>query len=83
MKKGRRNKRVVTVKRRSYGVSDGLVLGAVSQREIVKDALVNETLKRLRFIKSAVVGTTLRRIMQLKMLRPDIEIKGTSWQYQH
>lgn len=55
---------------------DGLVLGAVSQREDVRDTLVSQKYENLEALpKGSVVGTTsLRRIMQLKMLRPDIKI---------
>ncbi|NLK66500.1 MAG: hydroxymethylbilane synthase [Campylobacteraceae bacterium] len=53
---------------------EGLVLGAVSEREDVRDVLVSEKYDSIDALpKGAVVGTTsLRRIMQLKMLRPDV-----------
>jgi glutamyl-tRNA reductase/hydroxymethylbilane synthase len=55
----------------------GLVLGAISEREDVRDALLSKHGKTLRELPpSAIVGTgSLRRQIQLQQIRPDLEIK--------
>ncbi|WP_139453686.1 hydroxymethylbilane synthase [Campylobacter armoricus] len=55
---------------------DGLVLAAISKREIVNDAFLSEYYEDLNTLpKGAKVGTTsLRRKMQLLVLRPDLNI---------
>ncbi len=57
---------------------DGLVLGAVTKREDVRDALLSFKYDSIDALpKGAVVGTTsLRRRMQLLALRDDLEIKS-------
>lgn len=54
----------------------GLILGAISKREIVNDALLSDKFKDLNSLpQGAKVGTTsLRRKMQLLLLRPDLNI---------
>ncbi|MCV3457134.1 hydroxymethylbilane synthase [Campylobacter sp. CNRCH_2016_0050h] len=55
---------------------DGLVLAAISKREVVNDAFLSEYYESLNALpKGAKVGTTsLRRRMQLLALRPDLNI---------
>ncbi|ASM34988.1 porphobilinogen deaminase [Campylobacter sputorum subsp. bubulus] len=55
---------------------DGLLLGAISKREDVRDAFVSENFKNLQELpKGSRIGTTsLRRRMQLLMIRPDLNI---------
>jgi hydroxymethylbilane synthase len=55
----------------------GLVLGAISEREDVRDALLSKHGKTLRELPiGAIVGTgSLRRQIQLQQIRPDLEIK--------
>jgi len=57
---------------------DGLVLGAITKREDVRDCLLSEKYDSIDALpKGAVVGTTsLRRRMQLLALRPDVQIKN-------
>ncbi|AJC86235.1 hydroxymethylbilane synthase [Campylobacter sp. RM16704] len=54
----------------------GLVLAAISKREVVNDAFLSEYYESLNALpKGARVGTTsLRRKMQLLILRPDLNI---------
>lgn len=54
----------------------GLLLGAISKREDVRDAFVSEKFKNLQELpQNARVGTTsLRRRMQILMMRPDLNI---------
>ncbi|WP_041354027.1 hydroxymethylbilane synthase [Nitratiruptor sp. SB155-2] len=56
---------------------EGLVLGAITKREMTNDSLLSEQYETLADLPpNAVVGTTsLRRRMQLLHLRPDICIK--------
>ncbi|MDR0407582.1 MAG: hydroxymethylbilane synthase [Campylobacteraceae bacterium] len=56
----------------------GLVLGAITKREDVRDAILSEKYESIEALpKSAVVGTTsLRRRMQLLYARPDLSIKN-------
>ena len=56
---------------------DGLQLAAVSRRFDARDAFLSEKYSSLKDLpKGAVIGTTsLRRRMELKILRPDIELK--------
>lgn len=56
---------------------EGLVLGAITKREIVNDALLSESYASIEDLPpNAVVGTTsLRRRMQLLHLRPDVNVK--------
>jgi len=54
---------------------EGLVIGAIPKREDPRDVLVGARLNDLA--EGAVVGTgSARRAMQLKMIRPDLDIKG-------
>ena len=55
---------------------EGLVLGAVSEREDSRDCLVTREAKTLKTLpRGARIGTSsLRRRAQLKKLRPDLEI---------
>lgn len=55
----------------------GLVLGAITKREVVNDALLSSSYRSIEDLPpNAVVGTTsLRRRMQLLHLRPDLKIK--------
>ncbi len=57
---------------------DGLVLGAITKREDVRDALLSDKYKDIDDLpKNAVVGTTsLRRRMQILAYRPDLIIKN-------
>lgn len=57
---------------------EGLVLGAVTKREDVRDCLLSEKYEDIDALpQGAVVGTTsLRRRMQILALRPDLEIKN-------
>lgn len=53
---------------------DGFTIAAVLEREDPRDAVVGKTLDALR--EGAVVGTSsLRRASQLRMLRPDLDIR--------
>ncbi len=56
----------------------GLVLGAITKREDVRDALLSEQYESIEALpQNAVVGTTsLRRRMQILLLRPDLTIKN-------
>ena len=56
---------------------EGLVLGAITKREVVNDALLSPSYQSIEDLPpNAVVGTTsLRRRMQLLHLRPDLKIK--------
>lgn len=56
---------------------EGLCLAAVSKRFDARDAFLSEKYESLESLPSgAVIGTTsLRRRMELKLLRPDIELK--------
>ena len=56
----------------------GLVLGAITEREDVRDCLLSEKYEGIDALpQGAVVGTTsLRRRMQILALRPDLEIKN-------
>ena len=56
----------------------GLVLGAITAREDVRDCLLSEKYEGIDALpEGAVVGTTsLRRRMQILALRPDLEIKN-------
>lgn len=56
---------------------EGLVLAAITEREDVRDAMLSDKYRDLDELpKGAVVGTSsLRRQMQLKRLRPDLQIK--------
>ncbi len=58
--------------------SDGLVIGAVTTREDVRDCLVARDGGSLADLASAaVVGTSsLRRSAQLRVLRPDVEVRS-------
>ena len=55
----------------------GLMLGAITEREDVRDAMLSEKYEDIDTLpKGAVVGTSsLRRAMQLRRLRPDLQIK--------
>ncbi|MCI6988268.1 MAG: hydroxymethylbilane synthase [Campylobacter sp.] len=55
---------------------NGLILGAISKREDVRDSFVSQNFSSLEALpKGARVGTTsLRRRMQLLLLRPDLNI---------
>ena len=57
---------------------EGLVLGAITTREDVRDCLLSEKYEDIDALpEGAVVGTTsLRRRMQILALRPDLEIKN-------
>lgn len=57
---------------------DGLVLGAITKREDVRDAMLSEKYDSIEALpENAVVGTTsLRRRMQILALRPDLKIKN-------
>ena len=57
---------------------DGLVLGAITKREDVRDCLLSEKYEGIDALPhGAVVGTTsLRRRMQILALRPDLQIKN-------
>ncbi len=56
----------------------GLVLGAITKREVTNDALLSEKYESLEDLPpNAIVGTTsLRRRMQLLHYRPDLQIKN-------
>ncbi|WP_370583634.1 hydroxymethylbilane synthase [Nitratiruptor sp. YY09-18] len=56
---------------------EGLVLGAITKREVVNDAFLSEKYESIEDLPpNAVVGTTsLRRRMQLLHYRPDLQIK--------
>ena len=56
---------------------DGLVLAAITKREVVSDALLSEQYASIEDLPAnAVVGTTsLRRRMQLLHMRPDLVVK--------
>ncbi|SMC09799.1 hydroxymethylbilane synthase [Nitratiruptor tergarcus] len=55
----------------------GLMLGAITKREVVNDAFLSEKYESIEDLPpNAVVGTTsLRRRMQLLHYRPDLQIK--------
>lgn len=54
---------------------EGLIFAAVPQREDPRDALVGARLEELA--PHAVIGTgSVRRALQLRALRPDIEVRG-------
>lgn len=55
----------------------GLMIGAISEREDVRDALLSSSGKTLRELpEGAVIGTgSLRRQIQIKQIRPDLEVK--------
>ena len=55
----------------------GLEIGAISEREDVRDALLSNSGKALRELpEGAIVGTgSLRRQIQIKQIRPDLEVK--------
>ena len=57
---------------------EGLVLGAITEREDVRDCLLSQNYETIDDLpKGAVVGTTsLRRRMQILALRPDLQIKN-------
>ncbi len=57
---------------------DGLVLGAITKREDVRDALLSEKYEDIEALpEGAIVGTTsLRRRMQILSMRPDLRIKN-------
>ena len=57
---------------------EGLVLGAITKREVTNDALLSEKYATIEDLPpNAVVGTTsLRRRMQLLHYRPDLVIKN-------
>jgi len=57
---------------------EGLVLGAITKREDVRDALLSEKYPDVDALpEGAVVGTTsLRRRMQILAYRPDLQIKN-------
>lgn len=57
---------------------DGLVLGAITTREDVRDCLLSQKYEDIDALpKGAIVGTTsLRRRMQILALRPDLQIKN-------
>jgi hydroxymethylbilane synthase len=56
---------------------EGLVLAAITEREDVRDAMMSDKYRDIDDLpKGAVVGTSsLRREMQLRRLRPDLQIK--------
>jgi len=56
---------------------DGLILGAITQREDSRDAMLSEKYSDINSLpQGAVVGTSsLRRRMQIEKLRPDLMIK--------
>jgi hydroxymethylbilane synthase len=56
---------------------EGLVLAAITEREDVRDAMMSDKYRDIDDLpQGAVVGTSsLRREMQLKSLRPDLNIK--------
>ena len=56
---------------------EGLKLAAITEREDVRDAMLSEKYEDLEALpKGAVVGTSsLRRSMQLRKLRPDLDIR--------
>ena len=58
-------------------LADGLVVGAVQEREDPRDALCSPRWKTLQALpRGAKVGTSsLRRVAQLKALRPDLELQ--------
>jgi hydroxymethylbilane synthase len=58
--------------------AEGVVVGAVTRREDVRDCLVARERQSLAHLaKGAVVGTSsLRRAAQLSALRPDLEIRS-------
>lgn len=55
----------------------GLRFGAISKREDVRDVLISRNGEKLHELKKgAVIGTgSLRREIQIKQLRPDLEVK--------
>lgn len=55
----------------------GLHIAAISEREDVRDVLISKNGEKLADLpKGAIIGTgSLRRQIQLKLLRPDIEVK--------
>ena len=55
----------------------GLEIGAISEREDVRDAFLSNSGKTLRELpEGAIVGTgSLRRQIQIKQIRPDLEVK--------
>jgi hydroxymethylbilane synthase len=57
---------------------EGLVLGAITKREDVRDCLLSQKYESIDALpEGAVVGTTsLRRRMQILALRPDLNIKN-------
>jgi hydroxymethylbilane synthase len=57
---------------------DGLVLGAITKREDVRDALLSDKYESIDDLpQNAIVGTTsLRRRMQILAYRPDLTIKN-------
>jgi hydroxymethylbilane synthase len=57
---------------------EGLVLGAITKREDVRDCLLSQKYASIDALpEGAVVGTTsLRRRMQILALRPDLKIKN-------
>ena len=67
---------VHSVKDMETELPEGLVLGAVLQREDVRDAFISPNAKSLgELAEGAVVGTSsLRRQAQIKRLRPDLKI---------
>lgn len=56
---------------------DGLILGAITQREDPRDMMLSQKYKNIQDLPhGAVVGTSsLRRRMQLQKIRPDVVIK--------
>jgi hydroxymethylbilane synthase len=58
--------------------AEGVVVGAVTARDDVRDCLVaREGSSLLDLAEAAVVGTSsLRRSAQLRMLRPDVEVRS-------
>ena len=56
---------------------EGFVLSALSKRFDPRDALLSEKYSSIQELpQGAIIGTTsLRRRMELKLLRPDIELK--------
>ena len=55
----------------------GLLIGAISEREDVRDALLSNAKKSLRDLpKGSIIGTgSLRRQIQIQQIRPDVEVK--------
>lgn len=56
---------------------DGLTMGAISEREDIRDVLISKSGKKLKDLpKGAIIGTgSLRRQIQIQQLRPDMEVK--------